>query len=298
MTLMLAELGPTESIDIEIENQIPTCETANFSGDSRHEGGDAGCASQRGPRDQSTHLLEFPEEAFTSPAKRSRPSELHFARPISTTDNFNFSSRRSGNPLAYQRSCAEPNDFSSVMPPHQRATDAQRTAENGFDGKYLNELHILNGTPSELASRLRRNLWLATEYDWTTVPSKATEYIRNLLQQLTPPKELISVQDLSQINSDLERIFIGGFNPQPSTNAPVSDQCDCQSERQSAGLALSVHQQLPRIQDSFGPAAPKSDSSGCDGQLNTFTFECSEAILSPPNCCHDDRLLSAVNSAL
>ncbi|BHF67525.1 Forkhead box protein J2 [Sparganum proliferum] len=255
-------------------SQLPG-ETLNFSGSLRHEGGDA---ESRG------HSVEFPEEAGLSSAKRSRPSAPHYGRPMTTTDDFTFSPERSGAPslvhvsqgATYPNSCPYSTASSSgptLVSPNQRVNGAQRTVQNGVDRKYLSELNDLNGSASELASRLRRNLWLATEYDWTTVPSKATEYFRNLLQQLTPPKELISVQNLCQINSDLERIFVGGFSHHLPTNPPVSDHCDCRSEHHPPALTISSHQPLPRIQDSFGPAAPKSDSNGCDGQLNTFPYQ-------------------------
>ncbi|VDN09004.1 unnamed protein product [Dibothriocephalus latus] len=264
---MLGRLPPGGKLGTPLGTES---ESQHFSEDLKHAGNDAGCGSRSGSRDHSIHLVEFPEEVFASPPKRSRPSVPHFSQPMSTTENFHFSPERSGTPVAYQHSCSEPTSSSSgsvVMPPHQSMSNTQPMVQNGVEGKYLNELPDLNGTPSELASRLRRNLWLATEYDWTTVPSKTTEYIRNLLQQLTPPKELLSVQELSQINSDLERIFLGDFNPQP----PVSDHCNGQNQQHSPALALSVHQQLPRIQDSFGPAAATSDSNGCNGQLNTFS---------------------------
>ncbi|KAL7059075.1 hypothetical protein AAHC03_012892 [Spirometra sp. Aus1] len=249
-------------------------EIQNPSGSLRHDGGDAG------PRGHSIHSVEFPEEAGLSPAKRSRSSAPHYGQPMTTTDDFTFSSEPSGAPgsvhvsqgAAYPNSCPYPTTSSSssgsaLMSPNQRVNGAQRTVQNGIDRKYLSELNDLNGSASELASRLRRNLWLAMEYDWTTVPSKAIEYFRNLLQQLTPRKELISVENLCQINSELERLFVGGFSQNLPTNPPVSDHCDCRSEHHPPAPTISSHHPLPRIQDSFGPAAPKSDSNG---QLNTF----------------------------
>lgn len=91
-----------------------------------------------------------------------------------------------------------------------------------------------------LKSRLHKNLWIASFFDWSAVDQSGIETTTNLLSRLEHFTAEASTLELLNLNDCLETLFHG--------KSSTTGDFDSSS---------SSPQILPGIQDSFGPCAPK-----------------------------------------
>nr|CDS26629.1 forkhead box protein J3 [Hymenolepis microstoma] len=143
-----------------------------------------------------------------------------------------------------QRELTESNQFRKLNTVFRQLVDYLLTRNSAPFDEFSTYSNIQDS--DSLQSKLYRNLWLASLFDWSTVSQSVINSVSNALTLLQHFSGEAPMSALLRLDEQLETVFQG-----------KSSRSSSQITTRDFHSSNSSPQILPTIQDSFGPSAPK-----------------------------------------